>query len=392
MSLRTALRAEPSTEVINQLESLRRQDAQVLLIHHRLREPETQSLLKRAGSPAIWPDHEPADGPGEVLLTTSGTSGQPRLVRLPWAALTAGAESLWDRVGGEPGDHWLCPLPLAHVAGLAIFERCRAGGGTMRLLAEGGDGQALLAALSKPEVSFVSLVPTQLSRLLEALGDRPAPGQVKAVLLGGAAIAPDLLRRARSKGLPIICSYGMTEAGSTVATTSPRDALDPQAPGDRAELLAGLEATVVGGELQLRGGQLFSGYVGESPRAPGAWFATGDLAELSDDRWIRILGRLGASIKRGGEWVDPEEVEALLADHPQVAEAAILPIPDDDLGHRLMAFIVPSPEAQADVLETVETYARTRLASFKAPDLWRLHREPLPRSPLGKLRRDQLKP
>lgn len=387
MTQRCALRGTLEPATLEAFESLRQRDAQVLMVHPDFTAMETDRLLQHCEGPPFWPAMTSVSGDGEVLIPTSGTSGEPKVVRLPWSALEHSAHQVWHALGGRPGDHWLCPLPLAHVAGLAAVERCRVGGGQPRLLEAGGRGGELLQALSRPEVQFASLVPTQVSRLLRAIGDRTVP-DLKAILVGGAAMPPDLLRAARQRGFPIVCSYGLSEAGSTVAMTALQDARRPEVPGDFAEMLPSFEGQVIDGELQLRGPALFRGYLGGPPRPPEHWFATGDRAELSG-RMLRITGRKGLSFKRGGEWVDPVELELLLADCVGVDEVAILGESDPDLGRRIVAVVVPEAGAK-DVVASLEQFCREKLARHKHPTRWLLRAQKLPRSSLGKILRHQL--
>ncbi len=387
MTERCALRgtAEPAT--LDALDALRRRQAQVLMVHPDATTTETEQLLQHCGEPPFWPETMSASGAGGVLIGTSGTSGEPKVVCLTWSALEHSAHQVWQALGGRAGDHWLCPLPLAHVAGLAAVERCRVGGGVPLFVQAGGRGEELLRALQGPEVQFASLVPTQLSRLLNVLKGRRAPA-LKALLVGGAAMPPELLQQAREQGFPIVCSYGLSEAGSTVAMTALQDARRPEALGDWAELLPSFEAQVVDGELQLRGPALFQGYFGAPARQPGDWFPTGDRAELRD-RTLRITGRQGLSFKRGGEWIDPLEIEQTLASCVGVDEVAILAEPDPDLGRRIVAVVVPEAGAE-DLLAHLEQFCREHLARHKHPSRWEIRSQKLPRSPLGKIRRRQL--
>ena len=386
MTRRCALRGSPERATVDTLAALRQADAQVLLFHPQLTVSETTALFGRSENPPLWPETHDVEGTGEVWVTTSGSSGEPRIVRLSWSALEQSAQGVWSALGGSPGDRWLCPLPLAHVAGLAVVERCRVGGGEPVFVEAAGSGAEILKGLQQPHVQFASLVPTQLKRLVAALEGIEAPC-LKAVLVGGAATPPSLLRRARHAGLPVVCSYGLTEAGSTVAMTAVEDARQPEASGAEAEILPGFEARTIDGELQLRGPWMFRGYVGAEDRSPESWFATGDEAELQG-RKLRFQARRGLSFKRGGEWIDPLEVERVLAACPGVLDIAIVPEPDEDLGHRTVGLVV-SERAGLDLVGTLDAFCADHLARHKHPARWEFRAE-LPRSPLGKLLRNQL--
>jgi len=210
---------------------------------------------------------------------------------------------------------------------------------------------------------------------------------LKALLVGGAATPPELLRQARQAGLPVVCSYGLTEAGSTVAMTPVGSALQPEVSGEQAQLLPGFDARIVEGELQLRGQAMFCGYVGEADRSPDAWFGTRDEADLVG-RFLRIKGRRGLPYKRGGEWIDRLEIEAILATCPGIADIAIVPEPDPDLGQRTVALVVLDA-LDRDITGSLEAFCTQHLARHKRPARWEF-RDHLPRSPLGKLLRHQL--
>ncbi|HBU48091.1 MAG TPA: hypothetical protein DEB46_07240 [Myxococcales bacterium] len=386
MTRRSALRAALNPQSLHTLEQMRLADDQVLLVHPELTPLETQHLLRQCSNPPFWPEVQQAEGSGEVWVSTSGTSGQSRIVRLSWQAIETSARAVWKALGGAQGDHWLCPLPLAHVAGLAVVERCRVGKGVPRLLKHRGSGPHLLHALRDPAIQFASLVPTQLKRLVSALnGASPPP--LKALLVGGAATPPELLAQARSAGLPVVCSYGLTEAGSTVAITALDDALNPQAPGGQAKLLPGFEGRIVDGELQLRGAAMFRGYLGAASRSPEEWFSTGDEAEMSG-KTVRLTGRKGSSYKRGGEWIDPLEIEGILTACPDISEIAVVPEADPDLGFRTLALVVPV-SLEGDIESRLNAFAAQHLARHKRPARWEFRRQ-LPRGPLGKLLRHQL--
>src|SRR5436305_7454772 len=142
-----------------------------------------------------------------VVIGTSGSTGAPKGVELSAAALRHSAQASLDRVGARPGERWLCCLPVAHVAGLQVLVRSLVGG-TEPVLADRADAATLAAS----GCSHISLVPTQLQRLLESGAGKPAPlAGFSTVLLGGAAAPAALLAAARDAGVPVVTTYGMTE-------------------------------------------------------------------------------------------------------------------------------------------------------------------------------------
>jgi len=240
--------------------------------------------------------------------------------------------------------------------------------GTTVLLHERWDTEAVLFGLD--DATMVSLVPTTLARLLDA-GLREPPA-LRWVLLGGAAIPPALLDRAREARVPVAPTYGMTEACSQVATLGPplfctRVAIAPES-----------------GEILVGGPTVAPGAVGDD-----GWLHTGDAGALRPDGTLEVRGRLDDTIITGGENVHPVEVEAVLAAHPAVAEVAVHGRPSEEWGREVVATVVPAPGATPTEAE-LRAFAAARLAPFKVPKAVALRSEPLPRTRSGKLKRDAL--
>ncbi|WP_419858494.1 class I adenylate-forming enzyme family protein [Candidatus Palauibacter irciniicola] len=336
----------------------------------------------------------PATG---VILPTSGTEGAPRFVVHEWRSLRANASASNDRLGFGPGERWLATLAWAHVGGLAVPLRAAAAGATVALAGPRFDAASVARALGELAVTHVSLVPAMLHGLL-AVGARP-PRSLRAVLLGGAATPPDLAERALSAGWPIALTYGLTEAGSQVTTATPQEvrAGDRSAgvpltgvevrirpPGDAA---AGPVGAPAPGHIEVRGDTLFRGYVGEPARPPGDWFATGDLGHLDAQGRLAVTGRLRDRIVSGGANVDPAQVEAVLAAHPDVGEAAVIGMPDSRWGQVVVAVVAgedPGLPARLD------PWCRERLSGPRVPRRWEVL-DRLPRTATGKVDRAKLR-
>jgi o-succinylbenzoate---CoA ligase len=305
-----------------------------------------------------------------TLMFTSGTTAGPKPVALShdnwlWNALGSALA-----LGLDPDETWLCPMPLAHVGGLSIQIRSAVYGTTV-LLHDRFDTERALDALMDPaqRVTLVSLVPTMLSRLLDA-GLREPP-TLRRVLLGGGPIAPALLARARAARVNVSPSYGMTEACSQIAT-------------DGFPLLGTELHIAQDGEVLVRGRTVAKGALG-----PDGWLHTGDLGALDGAGRLVITGRKADTIVSGGENVAPAEVESVLLEHPQVLDAAVLGRVDPEWGEAVVAQVVLAEGAEFEV-EALRAHCAARLAPFKVPKRF----EPvtgLPRGVTGKLLRRELR-
>jgi O-succinylbenzoic acid--CoA ligase len=335
-----------------------------------------------------------------ALLYTSGTSGRPKGALLTHRNLLASAEASARHLELRGDDRWLACLPLYHVGGLSILLRCALGGIPARLH-ERFDAVELSRALDDERITFVSLVPTMLQRLLDARGERPAPPWLRCVLLGGGPLPAPLLERAARLGFPLAPSYGLTEAASQVATLRPGEAANPAGAG--LQPLPGTELRIVDprgralpigepGEIQVRSATVMRGYwklPDETRRAlAGGWLHTGDVGALDAHGRLTVLDRCSDLIASGGENVYPAEIEAVLLEHPDVLEAAVAGVPDAEFGERPAAWIVARPGSDP-THESLARFCRTRLAGYKVPV--RVERiGTLPRNASGKLLRRQL--
>jgi o-succinylbenzoate---CoA ligase len=217
-------------------------------------------------------------------------------------------------------------------------------------------------------ITLVSLVPTMLARLLDAgLADPPT---LRWALLGGGPIAPALTDRARSAGVPIAPSYGMTEACSQIATFG--------------YPLAGVELAIAGDEVRVRGP-----IVSAAALAGDGWLHTGDLGRLDERGRLEIIGRMSDTIITGGENVAPAEVEAALLEHPDVADVGVHGRPDPEWGEIVVAKVVARDGAPVEP-DALRAFCATRIARFKVPKSIEIVGR-LPRTGSGKLLRRQLR-
>ena len=356
--------------------------------------PGAESLepwARRGGESAVAgaPDPE-ADW---ALLFTSGTTGTPRVARLAVRAFDALARASAENLGPRPGDRWLCNLPLFHVGGLGTAVRCAHDGATL-VLHPRFDAEAVVRAVRDEGITHLSLVARTLEQCLDV---GLVPGQLRGVLVGGGPVPPALIQRARAAGIPVLLTYGLTEACSQVTTERPGEA-DGQTAGAP---LPGLEVRIVDaagrpvppgdeGTVAVRGPTLMRGYLDDEAATAaalrGGWLQTGDLGRLDARGRLTVLARRTDLILSGGENVYPAEVEAVLAAHPAVAEVAVVGRPDPRWGQVPVAVVVPRQTASPEELPGLRAWARARLAAFKVPAEV-LGATELPRTAAGKVDR-----
>ena len=264
-----------------------------------------------------------------LVVATSGSSGSPKQVLLTASALRHSAVAGQRRLSaGDPGQ-WLLALPVHHIAGLNVLLRAVVAGREPVVLDTDRPFTAAAFAAATGRLAagpaFVSLVPTQLHRLLADPAGRAALRRFTAVLVGGAASAPELLTRARDAGANVVVSYGMTEtSGGCVYDGRPLDGVT-----------ATLDDT---GRIVLAGPVVAVGYAGRPPFPPGR-FVTGDLGALTDGR-LTVLGRADDVLITGGVNVSPQRVEDALAGVPGVGRVVVVGLPDPEWGSRLVAVVI----------------------------------------------------
>ncbi|HEY8318658.1 MAG TPA: AMP-binding protein [Amnibacterium sp.] len=290
--------------------------------------------------PAILPlapgTPHPDDLPDEVpvatavVVATSGSSGAPKRVVLPTAALLTSAAATESALGG-PGE-WVLALPGHYIAGVQVIVRALAAGSEPIAVPSGpfrADAFAsAIRALPADRRRYSALVPTQLHRVLEAMADREVAGAVRsldALLIGGGRLADAEAERAAEAGIRIVRTYGASEtSGGCVYDGVP---------------LAGVEVRVVDGEVQLAGPVLADGYLGDPERTarmfvsePGhRWYRTGDAGEWDGQR-LTVTGRLDDVIVSGGEKVSLAVVEAVVQTLPGMTDAVVVRAPDPEWG------------------------------------------------------------
>lgn len=320
-------------------------------------------------APVSWPMTGVGDLP-VTLMHTSGTTAAPKQVALTRENWLANALGSAVALGLDQAERWLCPMPLTHVGGLSIPIRS-AIYATTALVHGRFDTERVLAELMDPgrRITLVSLVPTMLSRLLDAGLERPPA--LRWALIGGGPIPAALLERAADAGVPVAPTYGMTETCSQIATFG--------WPLSRAELSIG-----AGGEVLARGPMVSAGAVDSE-----GWLHTGDLGRFDERGRLVITGRKADTIVTGGENVAPVEVEDVLLEHPEVADAGVFGRPDPEWGEAVVATVVLRSGGAEVGAEELRAFCGQRLAGFKVPKEVRFAAG-LPRSGTGKLLRREL--
>jgi O-succinylbenzoic acid--CoA ligase len=328
---------------------------------------------------------------GHVLFETSGSSGAPKSVALSKRALLTSAAAVNQHLGVTCASRWGLALPLHHVGGFGVAARAYQAGCALDAFSLRWEAAAFARWLADGEVSHTSLVPTQVHDLVRAA--LTAPTTLRAIVVGGGHLDPATGQAARDLGWPILASYGMTEAGSQIAT-QPLDGLDQPYQSSPLPLLPiWTGRTGADQALIISGPALFSGYVIDGVFQPlaGAEFVTADRVDLQG-RALTPLGRADTQIKILGELVDPEAVERELIrlSHGKIhaGTMAVIAIPDERAGYLLVPFFESSiPQEVVD--STLAAY------QANAPGYKRLkpaiRMDTLPRSELGKLRRASLR-
>lgn len=312
-----------------------------------------------------------------VWLATSGTQGALKVVALAREALVASARAVNRNLGACKDDVWLNPLPLFHVGGLGIEVRAALAGARVQTCA-GWSVESFLQTADNVRATLTSLVPTQVHDLVKA--GAKAPPSLRAAVVGGGAMDGYLRAHARDLGWPILPSYGLTEAGSQVATAAPGST-----DGDWLPLLPHIEARLgEAGVLELRGPSMLSGWMlfsgdgggrFEDPKADG-WLRTCDRAELRG-RELRVLGRVDDLVKIRGELVDTAALERELQSRVKSGAVCLIVAEDARNGHslRVLAENRTAANEVGEALDVFPPFARPQGVEVG----------PITRTPLGKI-------
>jgi O-succinylbenzoic acid--CoA ligase len=373
----------PGPEWVELVSRLWLEEVPFLPLDHRLTERERRAIVARArphfvqdgDGETLLADAEPVTPGIAIVMPTSGTAGEPKLVELHRVAVVVAVSRSAKRLGATPGAPWLCPLTPAHIGGLLVLLRGAILGAPVtmherfdpdRLVHDGGGA------------AFASVVPAMVRRLVES--DLGLHGLT--LLVGGDGIDDETAEVARARGARVVTTYGLTETcGGFTYDGIPLDGMQVRL--DRA------------GAIEVWGSTVMEGYR-LNPASTGAafttdgWLRTGDLGAIDDDGVLSVHGRADEVIRTGAEKVWPEEVERALSSHPKVRELAVAGSHDPEWGSHVSAFVVPSRPEDPPTLAELRAHGAEHLARFKLPRELRLLAE-IPRTSTGKIRRAALR-
>ncbi|WP_371820950.1 class I adenylate-forming enzyme family protein [Tsukamurella sp. PLM1] len=338
-----------------------------------------------------------------MLIYTSGTTGRPKGVRLDHANLTAQCISVIAALGLGPADHSLLILPLFHANGIVV--------GTLSPLLAGGRttvagrfrAETFFAQVERVRPTYFSAVPTIYQMLADLPADvRPDTASIRYGVCGAAPASVELLAKVEQRfGFPLVEGYGLSEC-TCVATVNPFDG--PRRAGTVGPAIPGVTVRVVGpdgaelpagepGEVLIAGPNVMRGYLNrpEDTRTTlvDGWLRTGDIGRLDADGYLTLVDRAKDLIIRGGENIYPKEIEAVIYQLPQVAEAAVVGRPDPRFGEVPVLFVAPVPGGSIDADEVL-AHAASRLAKYKLPAQITILSS-LPKNPVGKLDKPTLR-
>jgi fatty-acyl-CoA synthase len=377
----------------------------------------TKELLDAVADDSIEPADPYAGDPDAiaVLLYTSGTTGEPKAAVLRHQNLASYVLSTVEFAGADEDEAAIVSVPPYHIAGISSVVSSLYGGRRLVYLQTFEPAQ-WVDTVETEGITHAMVVPTMLGRILDEI-EAPADGggdrlqTLRALSYGGGPMPPAVIERAMA-ALPqvsFVNAYGLTETSSTIALLGPDDhraAFASDDPEVRARLasvgrpLPTVEVSIRGaagepldvgerGEIWVRGEQVSGEYLGKDSGLDEGWFATRDAGHLDSAGYLFVHGRLDDVIVRGGENLSPGEIEGVLVEHPAVAAAAVVGIPDTEWGEAVVAAVVLQPGQAADEDE-LRDFVRERLRSTKTPQRIEVRGE-LPFNETGKLLRRVLR-
>lgn len=360
-----------------------------------------EQLCEADPAPAAVPGPRIAPESGAMILYTSGTTGKPKGAVISHRTLLAHAAGIGDEaLRLESEDRILGVLPLAHSYGLRMVVLATFRAGCRAVLVPRFDAAGTLQLMADEEITWLPAVPTMFSSW-SALPDGPPLPSLRWCLSAGSPLAEEILHRAeRRLGAEIRQGYGMTEATFSTINAPP----DERRINSVGRPARGVELRITDergrdvapgntGEVRVRGPNLMSAYLDDEAATREAledgWMHTGDVGRIDDAGRLYVVDRLKDMILRGGFNVYPSELEAVLTEHPDVQDAAVVGRPDPHYGEEIVALIVPRPGANL-VLSALEQWAGERVARNKRPREWAVL-DDLPLGPSRKVLKRELR-
>ena len=418
VTVNPALRAQELTHVLGQSR------ANGIFLIPEYRGARLDLLLDevRGGLPALrevvsftaWADFTASGSPTQTLPVvksldpaqvqyTSGTTGVPKGAVLHHRGIVNNARLTMERGGLPPGTVFLSPMPLFHAAGCVMSVLGAVATRGTLVLPPVFDPGLMLELIESERVECVIAVPTMHIGVLDHPGLAATDvSSVRLLFTGGAVVPPALVKRVEAAfGAPMCIVFAQTEASPVITGTAPGDAtadreetLGRPLPDTEVKIIDAATGDTVApgviGELCTRGYHVMTGYL-DDPEATAAaidadgWLHTGDLGSMDERGYCRIGGRLKDMIIRGGENIYPREIEQVLFEHEDVADVAVVGVPDPVWGEQVAAVVRPAAGRTPDP-DVLFAYCRARLAPHKAPRHWRVV-DAFPLTPSGKIKK-----
>jgi O-succinylbenzoic acid--CoA ligase len=349
----------------------------------------------------VLPDNNNAQDEKDtaLILFTSGTSGNPKGVRLSFSNLKVSFENCNTVLNHQANDKWIASLPFYHIGGFSIISRTLLSG-TSIIIPKSSRTEDLAAFIKKYNPTFLSLVSTQLKRLIDM---RVKPGDhLKCVLLGGGYIVDSLIEEAMLEGWPIAKVYGSTETSSLITFLDCNKDKDKKSSGGRP--LKNNRIFIVNGrkellppnnigEIAIESASCAPGYYNNITETDNKFrngiYYTGDSGYIDEDGYLFIESRMDDLIISGGENINPLEIEASIMEYPGVQKAVVFGMEDNEWGYIVSAAIIAQPDCNISEAE-LKKYLSNKISPFKVPKKYYFINE-FPLSPLGKVQKNRLK-
>lgn len=334
---------------------------------------------------------------------TSGTTGRPKGALLSHLGLATNGRLYAQAIGAGSSDIWINPMPLFHTAGCGLVTLGAVQSGGVHVLPGAFDPAHMLNLFEEERGTIMLSVPTMLTRMLDQPGisDRDLSAW-RLTTLGGAPVAPELVRRAQNEfKVSVGIGFGQTEASPYITHTRSDDTrsdlyqtVGQPLPGFDVKIADAEDGTTLPcgevGEVCVRGPCVMLAYFEDAVATaeaidPDGWLNTGDLGRMDEQGYCRIEGRLKDMIIRGGENVYPREIEEVLITHPAIAGAAVVGLPDPDLGESVAAAI-QFYSGQECTVQEIQAFCGERLAFYKTPRTWQVV-EDFPQTGSGKIQK-----